>query len=193
MKKLAMVAAVILLISTLVFAHEGAISLYLDETIGDCDESIGAFGIVDINLYYVKDQGLELGRSYEFRLVATNGTAIYNQPVWPPTFQASIGDLVNGISVAHSVCIGSGETVTWLGTIPVFNVGADTDTFQVRVVDNPNSKPGPGDPIPGIYITLCDENQTMVQVIGGTFIFNGECNPAVETKSWGAIKSLIKR
>jgi hypothetical protein len=187
MKKLAMVAAFILVISTLAFAHEGAISLYLDETITDCDEAIGPFGIVDINLYYVRDEGQELGRAYEFRLVATNGTAIFNQPVWPPTKTVENGDLVNGISIGHSVCIGTGENITWLGTIPVFNVGADADTFTVRVVNNPVSPPEG----PGIYITLCDGPQTKVSVSGGAFVFNGYCNPSVESKSWGAIKSLI--
>ena len=172
-------------------SHNGAISLYTDENIGDCDAVSNMFDIVDINLYYVRGNGPDLGEAYEFRLMCTSTSITFNQPTWPPTMQGTLGSLETGISVTHNVCIGIGLDVTWLGTIPVFNVG-DGDTFTVKVVEHPEAK-CPGDiPCPGIYITECPDPKPRHKCLGGSFIFNGVCNPAADSRSWGAIKSLFK-
>ena len=187
MKKLTLVALFLIFSFTCALAHNGAISLYIDENINDCDADIGMFEVVDINLYYVRDQGPDLGGAYEFRLVCSSGSVSFNVPTWPATMMIVFGTLTEGISVAHSTCIGTSKDVTWLGKIPVFNT-VEAGEFTVTVVENPDSAP-----YPGIFITLCpDPPLAKYAVLGGTFVFNGSCNPDVDSKSWGAIKSLYK-
>ena len=186
MKRLSLIIAFLLIVSSTLFAHNGALSLYLDETLAQCSANIGPFGTVNLQLLYVKDQGPYLGNAVEFRIMKTNGSeAIFQAPTWNPQIVITTGSIENGISLSAADCMGLNSDVTYIGTIPVMDI-SDNDTFIVRVVDDPTAV------VPGIYILKCDEAHTKVPVLGGWFVFNGSCNPAVESKSWGAIKSIYK-
>lgn len=186
MRKLALLLAFAVLIPAAAFAHNGALSLYMDQTISDCDAPIGAFETVVIKMYYVKDQGYDLGNAVEFKLGLSTTAAIFTPPpTWNTLFTVTLGDIDNGISLAAGGCLGVGFNVVYIGDISVLNFG-EFGPFTCKVLAHPTSEP------PGIYITRCDAYQTRTEVLGGTFIFNGVCNPGVETESWGAIKALYR-
>jgi hypothetical protein len=186
MKKLALSALFVVMLFGSALAHDGAISLYTDETITVCNLPLGPFEQAIIGIYYVRDQGYDIGRAAEFRLEASNPSAIFIDPVWSPLLSASIGDVDNGISLAFSQCLGPDQAVAFIGTITVFWTDISTVTFTVRVVDHPTTQP------PGINFTRCDPLNPMLTALGGTFVFNGSCNPGVQPKSWGAIKELYR-
>ena len=84
------------------------------------------------------------------------------------------------------------ETVSYMGTIPVVNF-SESGFFTVKVVDSPNYG--------GVIVAKCEPGYPLYEVTGGTFVFNGLCtcpeDPfgailAVETTSWGGIKSLYR-
>ncbi len=185
MKKLVLSVLLIMFVAVNGFAHEGTIGLYIDETLSDCDATLGT-AVFDLNLYYWKDQGLDLGNACEFRLVLSSPMAFFQDPTWADNIDLTLGSITTGISLTGTTCLGSGLNVVYLGTIPIFNVG-DTDTFYVRVVNHPTAYPNPS-----IFVTVCDENQTKREVLGGWFIFNGTCNVESEPKCWGAIKNLYR-
>ncbi|UCD19945.1 MAG: T9SS type A sorting domain-containing protein [candidate division WOR-3 bacterium] len=177
MKTLAILVLAIVLIPCAGYTHYGGIALYVDETVSDCDYDTEPFLPVEINLYYMRGQGPEIGNSYEFRILVSSPQVVLLEPIWPPTVTVTLGTLESGITVAHSECLGIGQDVTWLGTIPIMSVG-DVDTFMVTVVGDPTSLFDIRCPRGGIYITLCDRFNSMHEVIGGYFMFNGPCNPA---------------
>jgi len=192
MKRLTLAAFFVTVLFTGVFAHSGAISLYTDDTITKCDAILQLFDMYNMNIFYVKDQGPDLGKAVEFRLLRSSSGSLLQPATWSPKIVASIGDPETGISLTASECMGPGETVTYIGTVPVMNVG-DADTFTVRVVPDPGALPAPA-----IRITQCDVNSTILEGLGGTFVFSGDpqhpgtCNYAVRSKTWGAIKSLYQ-
>lgn len=186
MRKLALFVALTMLMPAAAFAHNGALSLYMDQTISDCDAPIGAFETVVIKMYYVRDQGFDLGNAVQFKLALSTTNAIFTPPpTWNPLFTVTLGDIDNGQSLAAGGCLGVGFNVVYIGDISVLNFG-EFGPFTCKVLPAPNAEP------PGIYITRCDVNQTRVDVLGGTFIFNGTCNPGVDNESWGAIKALYR-
>jgi hypothetical protein len=193
MRKLALsVLAAMLLFSGTAAAHNGALSLYM--TIADpgsppswvCHADIGMLETVAISLYYIKDQGQDLGKAAEFKLLSSDPAAIFISEAWSSLVQLTLGDVDNGISLTASQCMGAGETVVYLGDISVFYTAPAGAAFTVRVLPDPNSQP------PDVYITACDPQNTLIGVLGGTFVFNGSCDPGVQTKTWGAIKELFK-
>lgn len=186
MKKLALSSLLIVMLFGSAVAHDGAISLYTDETITVCNLPLGPFEQTVIGIYYVRDQGFDIGRAAEFRLQSSNPSGIFIDSAWSPLLSASIGDVDNGISLAFSQCLGPDQAVAFIGAVTVFFADVSTVTFTVRVVDNPNAQP------PGIKFTRCDPENTLLSALGGTFVFNGSCNPGVEPKSWGAIKELYR-
>ena len=194
MKRLTLAALFVMVLCGGAFAHNGALSLYADETITVCDAGLALFDTYNLNMYYVKDQGPDLGRAAEFRLLRSSSAALLQAPTWSPKINLTLGDLESGISITSNECIGPGETISYIGTIPVMSLG-DPDTFTVRVVRHPATLPAPA-----IRITVCDPTNPLADVLGGTFIFNGDpnpanwlhCNPGVHSTSWGAIKSLYR-
>ena len=191
MKKLSMTVVFLLLVSSAIYAHNGAISLYLDETATQCSTTLLS-GQADIMVLYIRGDGPYLGSGLEFRLLLSSPAAgsgvLFMDPTWSSQIVLTEGDIQTGISLVGSTCLGVNSDIVYIGTVPIFNIGGDSDTFNVRVVDDPNvTSPGPG-----IYILLCDAHKTKVPVLGGWFVFNGSCNPGVESKSWSAIKSMYR-
>ena len=197
MKKLALLFTLLLIVGAAAGAHEGAISLYSDTELSSCSMDIipppeGA-GTGDIWMLYVRDQGVEMGAAAEFRVLCTSSSVLFFLPVWEPYITLINATIPGNVSVAGTTQFGCGQDIVPLGYVTVYNM-SDPDTFHVKVVDNPDSWSGPG-----IYITACDDDNTEVKVIGGAFVLTGDpenfpanCNPGVESKSWGAIKELYR-
>jgi hypothetical protein len=188
MKKLALSALFVMLFFGTALAHNGAISLYTSETISTCSMPITPLGTDTIRVYYVKDQGVILGFAVQFRMLASNDFAIFTGATWTPQVQVILGDLDNGIALAANQCLGSSANVAYIGRVYVFwsDFSTPVPKFSVSIVAHPEAQP------PGIYITQCNAQQTKWAVLGGTFVFNGSCNPGIEPKSWGAIKDLFR-
>jgi hypothetical protein len=165
-------------------AHNGAISLYEDPTLTDCDRWLPVFEMDTVRVFYVRGNGPELGRVVEFKLDLTSANAQFNRPpVWSSAIGLVVGDIESGISLTSSSCMGLGQNVVYLGSIYLLNMG-ESGTFYLCVAPHPASG--------AIRAGLCDETNTMVSVSGGSFIYNGYCNVGVQEASWGAIKSLYR-
>lgn len=166
-------------------AHEGAISLYLDETITDCDAYINAFETQPVNVYYIRHHGPELGKGVEFMVLITTPDALFSPPpVWSSAISLIIGDIQSGISMVSPTCMGVGQDVVYLGRLSVLSLMMSPATFYMGIMPHPATG--------AISITLCDANNTIASVLGGAFVFNGKCNVATDETSWGAIKSLYR-
>jgi hypothetical protein len=187
MKKLAMSALFLTLFFGSAVAHNGALSLYTDIGLSSCRADILPFGQDTINMYYVRDAGVDLGNAVEFRLEASIADALILGTEWNTSITVTLGDVLGGISLTASQCMGANESVIYIGAIFMmytgFNVG---EVFTVMVKEDPNAQP------PGIYITECAPGNPLVSVLGGTFVFNGSCNTGVKETSWGAIKELYR-
>ena len=188
MKKLALGVLLVMVFCGSAFAHNGALSLYTDETITICNKTIGPLETATINMYYVKDLGSTLGNAVEFRLTTSDPRGIFTNTVWNASITVVLGTIDSGISLTGSQCLGGTDNVTFIGAIDIFwaDFATPVPTFTVNVVADPNSQPA------GIWALVCDAQQTRVPVLGGTFVFNGSCNPGVQPKSWGAIKDLYR-
>ncbi len=186
MRKLSLCVLAVMLLSGTAFAHNGALSLYVGyPTLTECSLSLPPSQIADISLYYIKDQGPDLGRAVEFMLLPSSASLIVVQSTWSPLINLTLGDLLSGISLTSNQCMGTGETSVFLGTIQVFNAG-EAGTFNMRIVPDPAAE------IPSPLITLCDADNTLQAVLGSWFVFNGSCSIATESRSWGGIKELFK-
>ena len=186
MKKMALSAVFLMLLFGSAAAHDGALSLYTDATIQVCHMDIGSFESDTIRLYYVRDQGPDLGVGVEFRLEASSVDALFLGVEWNAQINNTIGDIENGVSAVSAVCMGSNENVVYIAAISLMYMGFG-ERFTVRVVENPTSEP------PGIYIEPCAfPLPPKYAVLGGTFVFNGTCDPGVKETSWGAIKEMYR-
>ena len=177
----------LVMLATAVYGHDGALSLYTNNSLGDCDRTSTIFMTDTMQLFYVRGSGPDMGNAAEFKLELSSTNVFFAPPpIWSNLITVTLGDVETGMSITGAGCLGVGEPVVYLGMIFVTN-GFETGEFRVKVASHPTSIPNPG-----VWITLCDAGQTMYQVLGGTFVFNGTCNPAVEQSSWGAIKSLYR-
>ena len=193
MKRLSLFCALLLVVGATAGAHDGAISLYRDETLASCSMEITPGNQGTLWMLYVRDQGIDMGSSAEFRVYCTSADIIFFAPTWEPYINNIIGTVPGDVSLTGASQFGCAMDVVPLGSVRLLNAG-DVDTFHVKVVNNSTSYP-----VPAIKITACDDDNTEVTVIGGTFVLTGNqalypanCNPAVESKTWGAIKSMYR-
>ena len=198
MKKLALFVVLLLTLGTAANAHNGAISLYADTGLNSCSMDIippaqGGTGTGLLWLLYVRGDGVNMGSAAEFRVICTSPAVMFFAPTWEPYITLTSGAIPGNIAIAGESNFGCDIDVVPLGSFTIFN-SADVDTFYVKVIDNPESVAGPG-----IYITDCAPEKNEVKVIGGTFVCTGDpvlfpanCNPGVESKSWGAIKDMYR-
>jgi hypothetical protein len=188
MKKLGMSALFVMLLCGSAFAHNGALSLYTDATITVCNKAIGSFETDTIRMYYVRGSGPDLGKAVEFMLQASIADALFLGTEWSSQITVTLGDISTGISLTGSQCLGGNDPVVYIGSIFVMYTGFafPPETFTVMI------KPDPAADLPGVDITICDPGNTLANVLGGTFVFNGSCNPGVKETSWGAIKELYR-
>ncbi|MCU0639806.1 MAG: hypothetical protein MUF59_08060 [Candidatus Krumholzibacteria bacterium] len=185
MKKLSMVALFLLLPAT-VFAHGGSVGLYTSQAATDCDAFVPPGTPTSIYLMYYKSDGGPDGISgVEFMIEKTSAMVLFLTPTWnPQTIQN--GDLATGIGVAFTAeCFGAGQSLIWIGTIQVMDIGG-IPGWILKVVGDPRSLEGNG-----LNVSRCDYDKTMAPVLGGWFVASeGGCNVSNDGRSWGAIKSL---
>ncbi len=196
MKKLALAAFFVVAFIGFANAHNGALSLYADPNASvnsPCNMSIGIYQTDSIYLYYVRGNGPDIGNGIEFAMVLSDPDASFDPlPVWRAGTQiviyASGDSLQNGVSIVWGPgCLGLAQPIAYLGKIFVFYGGFvdPVPRFTARVIPFPWTG--------NITILRCDPPEyTEAIVDGGTFVFNGSCNPGVESKSWGAIKALYR-
>jgi hypothetical protein len=129
-----------------------------------------------------------LGPGVEFRMTISDDMAFITGVEWSASFNNSLGDIESGIALVGSACFSATDPVIYLGEVYIMlDYVVPAPTFTANIVDHPDASPSPG-----IWITTCvTPGYPMARVLGGTFVFNGSCNPGVEAKSWGAIKSLF--
>jgi hypothetical protein len=187
MKKLTLAAVILFVLTTSVSAHEGSIALYENETLTTCSVNPFPAGEYNVMILYVRGDGPEMGSAAEFKIVVSSALAIIQSVEWASYITLTLGDIFNGIAVTGQGCIGAGLNVLRLGTLNVLNLG-DATRFTITVDEYPAGDP---EPPAGIYITKCETGNPLHECTGGTFVFNGSCNPAAESSSWGAIKSIL--
>ncbi len=193
MKRLSLFCALLLVVGAAAGAHEGAISLYRDASLASCSMEIIPGNTGDLWLLYVRDEGVDMGSSAEFRVYCTSASIMFFAPTWEPYITLTNGTIPGNMTVSGGSQFGCGLSVVPLGSFTLLNAG-DVDTFLVKVVENSSSFP-----VPAIKITDCTPDNNEVTVIGGIFALTGNwdlypanCNPAVESKTWGAIKSIYR-
>jgi len=194
MKKLALSTLFIVLLCGSAVAHNGALSLYTTATsgeIGPCSGPIGSFETDTIRLYYIRDNGPDLGNAVEFKLEFSIVDALLLGSEWNSQFSVFLGDVLAGISATSSNCVGANESVVYIASFFVMYSGFafPPETFTARIVQDPS--PLPVNPAI-LAITACVPGNPIVEVLGGTYVFNGSCNPGVTETSWGAIKELYR-
>jgi hypothetical protein len=193
MKKLLSVMILVLLFAGAASAHNGVLSLFANQSADKCSAELHCCQSVPMYLMYVRGDGPEIASGFAFRLDKSSSGAAFLEPQWAGTGIA-FGSLQGGIDVVihtgESWCSGT-ETIIYVGTIPVVNF-SESGKFTVSVVDSPYYG--------GVIVMLCP-SLYFYHAIGGTFVFNGKCkcpeDPfgeilAVETTSWGGIKSLYR-
>jgi hypothetical protein len=179
------------------YAHDGMITLFASESGSDCDADLAPGQSVDLYLFYVRGNGPEIGACCAMRLLkSSQGVEMHSFTAAPPPGQRlCIGNINDGISFCNHAgevnWCETGKDCVLLGRITVTNA-FEEGPFAIRVAGNPNEY---GDQL---AITMCDSGCSKHAVIGGTFVFNAECeNPengqaplATVDSSWGAIKSI---
>jgi hypothetical protein len=194
MRRLLFVMILVLAVAGAVSAHNGVLSLFADQSADECSAELSCCQSVPMYLMYVRGDGPEITSGMAFKLEKSSAGAAFLEPEWPGDF-IQFGSLQDGIDVVvragEGWCSGA-ETVSYMGTIPVVNF-SESGEFTVSVVEAPYYG--------GVIVALCQQGYPLYHVTGGTFVFNGTCkcpeDPfgeilAVETTSWGGIKSLYR-
>ena len=118
-------------------ACDGMLSLFSDQSGGNCAATIGFCEPVPLYLMYIRGTGPQIAAGAAFRLLKSTADAMFLEPQWPGD-NLSFGSLESGIDVVFHTemggwCSGS-ASVAYIGTIPAVNF-ADPDTFTVTVVE----------------------------------------------------------
>ncbi|UCF05303.1 MAG: Ig-like domain-containing protein [bacterium] len=169
MKTLLLLVVVISVSSTAVFAHEGMLGPFKNDSLSSNYAYLSIGQTYSLKLYYVTGDGPALGKACEFKLLLSSDDAVFLEPVWSDQANCILGDIASGISIASDMCFGLDRfgncyESAYIGTIPVLNV-ADEDTFVVTVVGHPGVTP------PCIRITICNPDHPMHEIQGGEFTF----------------------
>ena len=198
MKKLSMLAILILVAAGSAAAHEGSVGLYATLSHVACDEDITAFIAEDITIFYFRSDGGPDGiTGAEFKIDtggAMSGANYIEQPTTWPAGTLQLGTSVfSGISTVWTTeCTGAGEDWIWIGTANVIWTAA-SPSYMLMVVPSPDAY----DPS-AVHVSICDEDKTTVNVLGGFYMAcdpaDTECSCNVGTKgsTWGAIKGMYR-
>jgi hypothetical protein len=188
MKQLVTFLAILTFLSTMAFAHEGAISLYTDASLTSCHQNpFPIFSTTTITMLYIRGDGVDMGSAAAYKIVCTTTDVSFMNVEWEPYIDIPpIGGVPGNVAIAGTSNFGCGQEIVPLGTFDLVNLG-DMDTFYVRVEKNSDTFP-----VPMIIITDCTPFKNEVEVIGGVFVCNDVCNVAVDPKSWGAIKNMYR-
>lgn len=189
MRKLSLVVALLIAVSTTAVAHEGSIGLYTSQAATDCDAAFVPFVAQNVYLVYFRsDAGPNGITAAEFRISYPVGQLFFGTPVWSPAVSLFFGTLEEGQAVSFSGCTGVGQDLLYIGQVPVTLLVAVP--FQLKVETSNSIVNPPFAP----RVSMCDDPQrTIVGVLGGYFSApDGTCNVGVEESSWGAIKGMYR-
>jgi hypothetical protein len=155
-------------------AQGGCIAIYSDSMMTSCCADIPPYGVVDLYLFYIREEGPELGPFFEFRIKSTTDDMYFLDPEFAAGCEYA-GMYSKGFHVLSDACLDSGSAHSYLGKIPVLNMG-DPDTFTISIEGStyPNQEPA-------IFVSYCGRYDNRYPVCGGSFLFNGthtECYPA---------------
>lgn len=189
MKKLTLIAILIMVFTSTAFAHYGSLGLYTSEVADDCDFAPMQFAPFDVYIMYIRSDGGPDGISaFEFMLFKNSASIVFQAPEWAQQDWITEGDIESGISVGVGDCYGAGIAVLYLGKVPMFSLipTLPPDTY-IKVMADPGAQK------PGIWVSECPDPKPIHMVLGGWFLFaEGACNTSTESKSWSAIKSMYK-
>lgn len=184
MKRMVLYFIVLLALTAGAQAHDGSIGIYTSTLGEDCDCDIDPYQFFPLYIVYFKsDGGLDGICGAEFKLEKSEPVNLSINSFTPIPGALTIGSIEEGISVTFA-CTGNGADYVHIGTIEVFSVAVFD--WTLHIVEDPFPTIGPG-----IYVLECNEDKTMVPVLGGWFHEGeGNCEIAAESTTWGAIKSI---
>lgn len=167
---------VLILLAAPAGSHNGMIAFYTDKTATSCSTVLPPpYSTANVDLLYIRDNGPNLGRAFEFILYTSQSQLVVNSIYWSPALTVtSCNDPFTLCVGSGAECLGgSGEQIVWLGTFTFMWLEYTTPPeFFIEVRENPDAVPEPG-----IVITVCDPENTPYLVIGHEFVFNGPCDP----------------
>lgn len=191
MKRLTILALLLVAMTTGAAAHEGSIGLYTDLPGTDCDATWLNYETYDIYVMYFKsDAGPDGIFAAQFKVEPPAAGAFIQSFEPSPDVTVTVGDIAGaGISCSYGACSGGGQDILLIGTMSVF-VTVETP-LQFMVVASTDINPT--DPPIAPRVAICDEAHTIVAVLGGWYSTpDGSCDTGTEEKSWGAIKDMYK-
>ncbi len=189
MKRLTIVALILIALTTGAFAHQGSIGLYVDTAANDCDLDFTPYIAASITIMYFRsDAGPDGITAAEFRVEAPAGLIVISNFAPSPEVSVTLGAIDAGIATSFTGCTGTGVDYTLIGTMEVLPLVAAP--MQLKVLASGAITWPPYAP----RVSMCDDPaRTIVGVLGGWFTSpDGTCNVGTESKSWGAIKEMYK-
>jgi len=188
MKRLSIVAIVLVLCAASVFAHNGSLGFYTSQAATDCDADIAPLTPTYLSLMYIaSEDGPDGIHGAEFMIVKSSSQVLYMTQIFNENM-IIIGDIANGMQVQFTEgCEGVSQSFVWIGSIQILSLADAPYGWTLKIVGNPLSLVGDG-----LNVETCSPYQ-MVPVLGGLFVASeGGCSIGSENNSWGMIKSLYK-
>jgi len=193
MKRLALTALLLIVLTVGAVAHEGSIGLFTTQEANDCDATFTPYLSSEIHVMYFKStSGPDGIAGAHFRVeIPAGGNVVLQSFTLHPNIVLSLGTVDGaGISVSYSGCTGAGADVLLIGTLTVFPMAAGNYTFRVLTATD---IPPVIDPPYAPRVAICDEGRSLRAVLGGWYSTpDGTCNVGTEEKTWGAIKEMYK-
>lgn len=192
MIRASIVLALVIILVPAVSSATGTIHLFADTTSLDISADIAQYGTQNIWIAYSpSDEEITQCISGLAFMVHWDATYLseYGNPVFNEIVSLALGQLRNGISIALAGELWISEGCSFLGYFPVIGLQAiieGSEPVVISVVADPTSLNDT--PV----VTDCLTHHYAHTVYGGKFVFPYEARViALETKSWGAIKSLL--
>jgi hypothetical protein len=189
MKRLTLIALLLIVLTTGAFAHQGSIGLYTNTSASDCDLTFTPFVGTDIYiLYYRSDAGPDGITATEFKVGVDAAALILGAFTPSPEVSVTLGAIATGLSCSFTGCTGTGSDYVLIGQVSIIALAAVPT--QIKVLASNDLPAPPLEP----RVSMCDDPaRTIVGVLGGWFTApDGSCSVGTEEKTWGAIKEMYK-
>lgn len=193
MKRLSLIALLLITLTTGAVANEGWIGLYTDNSGTDCDATFVPFLSNTLSILYVKsDSGPNGITAAQFKLQVSTANLLIQEFFASPEVSATTGNIGVGILLEFPSCTGVDIGCLFLGSVTVLSLVNEIMTLRIVAAEDVV----PEDPPVEVRVALCDEDRTKQAVFGFWFTTpNGTCHwpwDGTESKSWGAIKGLYQ-
>lgn len=175
MKRSVLIAFMLVLSASMVFAQAGSIGVFADAGATNCNFA-DAGGLVQVNIVHVNSPG---ATASQFKL-ATPAGWVHLGDTW--NFATVIGSSIAGVSVAYGTCLASPVA---LGAVNFFGASVTACTL-FGIVADPSALSG--------EIEAVDCASFKVFPTGGSGIVNPDvdcnCTTPVQETTWGGVKAL---